>query len=142
MTAYLYSAIYRATDGKTPRDDALRLKLLDVLERHHGLLERSTEARQRRQSFLASIRRCAEGGKVAVVWGGRDCDGVRFSGDVRLVDATPAAVDEHIDHTYQWADGPMGYTIMQPSVALGVRYTIRDLTLEAFEDGHPHVIYD
>ena len=37
----------------------------------------------------------AEAGKVAVVWSGRDCDGVAYSGDVRLVDAVLAELRRH-----------------------------------------------
>jgi hypothetical protein len=86
----------------------------------------------------AVIAGCAEDGKVAVVWNGRDCDGVAYSGKVSLVEATHEAVTKHIDHTVEWADGPCYFEIMSPSQAKGVEPTQRDLTMEAFEDGHPH----
>ena len=83
----------------------------------------------------------AEAGKVAVVWSGRDCDGIRYAGDVRLIDANLAALREHIRKTEEWADGPCSYTLMAPSVAALIHPTERDLNAEAFEDGHAHCIH-
>jgi hypothetical protein len=77
---------------------------------------------------------------VAVVWSGRDCDGVQYSGEVRLVPANPKDVEEHIDHTHKWADGPCDYAIMKPSEAEKIEYTSRDLTMEAFENGRTYDI--
>lgn len=80
---------------------------------------------------------------LAVVYSGRDCDGVQYSGSVTIVNCTggaQAAIEKEIEHSYSYADGPMYHTIMRPSEAEGIKYTSRDLTMEAFEDGHSHSI--
>ena len=102
----------------------------------------ANEATQRRRAFIARIRNLAENGKVALVEGGMDCDGVRYSGKVRLVDATVAEVDAHIEHACNWADGPIHFSIEAPSVAEAeIEYESRDLGMEAFEDGHSHCLH-
>jgi hypothetical protein len=79
----------------------------------------------------------AEHGKIAVVEEGRDCDGVQYSGHVRIIDATLAAFNELEDRLNKWADGPFHLSLMLPSEAAKVEAQSRDRTLEAFEDGHP-----
>jgi hypothetical protein len=67
---------------------------------------------------------------------------VEYSG--RLHDPIPAtrqAYYDLYDHTAKWADGPFYFSIISPSEASKIHYSSRDRTLEAFEDGHPHVIY-
>ena len=118
-------------------------RVLSFLNRHYAdSLYRATQDRVRRQQFLQSIARCAEGGKVAVVWSGRDCDGSRYENSVAIVEANKKALESHIEHSYEWADGPCAYYIERPSVARELKHSSRDLALEAFEDGHSHVIYD
>lgn len=119
--------------------DMVRLRACDFM--HADKLESISSLRAKRMDFIARIHGCAQDGKVCVVWSGRDCDGVRYSGDVRTVDATVAAVQEHIEHTLAWADGPCSWQIVRPSDKAVIHYESRDLTLEAFEDGHSHVIY-
>lgn len=80
-------------------------------------------------------------GYVALVWAGRDCDGVQYSGQVQYVKATLEDVTKAIDHELEWADGPCNYVIAKPSEVVDVKYESRDLTMEAHENGHPHVLY-
>ena len=94
-----------------------------------------------RAQALAEMAACTENGKVALIESGMDCDCVRYSGRVHIVDATEEAVEELYDYVYKWADGPVSLAFCKPSVAKQVRYTSRDLALEAFEDGHPHSIH-
>lgn len=125
--------------------DAVRLHILNVLQDH------DVDAANRRQALAERLeihRACRdlaeitdEGLMLAVVWSGRDCDGVQYQGDVRLVRATWRAVMDHIEHTLEWADGPCSYSLMTPSAAAKLRYWARDTILEAFEDGHPHCIH-
>lgn len=88
-----------------------------------------------------ALRVMAEAGKVAVVWSGRDCDGVAYSGDACLVDATLADLRQHIRRREEWADGPCNYTLMSPSMAALIHPQERDLTTEASEEGRPQCIY-
>lgn len=99
------------------------------------------EAAQRRMAFHQEIREKAEDGVIAMVWSGMDCDCVRYSGDVRLVPANWREIDAAANDKYEWADGPCDFYLERPSVAKQLEYASKDLVLEAFEDGHPHVIY-
>lgn len=96
----------------------------------------------RRAALLTRIETCAEDGKVALVESGRDCDGVRYTGRVRLIEATPRAYWAEYEQVADWADGPFSFAIVRPSEATGIEYQSRDLTLEAFEDGHAHCLHD
>lgn len=120
--------------------EGFRLKALDVFRA--GKLAAATKRREKRQLLVSSVSKFAQDGRVAVVWSGRDCDGVRYHNDVRMIEATVKAVDEHINHTYEWADGPCSYWITTPTYGRSLVYESRDLVMEAFEDGHSHVIYD
>lgn len=116
-------------------------KQLKVLARLHA--ERLTHvqnARMRRQKLLSQLHDLAEGGKIAVLESGRDCDGVRYWGRRHLIDATAQDFDALYDHVASWADGPFSFELARPSQA--VEEGSRDLALEAFENGHPHVLYD
>ena len=97
---------------------------------------------QCRRDFLRRLVELAEDGKIAVVESGMDCDGVRYSGEVAIIDATVAAYERHWEHTSKWADGPFTFALMRPSEAKTVQYESRDLGAEAFEDGHAHIIYN
>ena len=93
-----------------------------------------------RGALAARIRACDEGGKIAMVESGMDCDCVRYSGKVTIVPATMAAYYEEYNRTAEWADGPFSFAIVRPSEAAGIEYASRDLALEAYENGHPHYI--
>ena len=139
--------------------DVRRLWRAQQRELETGRLERLHADTQRRIAENAVIQRaeslCCP---IAVVWSGRDCDGVAFSGRVSLIDLNPespwgtdkngepfkslrAAVTRHINKTYDYADGPMSYVIMSKADAEYVEYASRDLGMEAFENGHSHVLY-
>lgn len=135
----LNAADLRHKTHVAPLTQAERLRYLHKLI--YPLLAETHEARVRRMYFLQSIANLAEDGQIAVVWSGRDCDGVSYAGEIRLVEANKDAVEKHINDTFAWADGPCGYVLMAPSAAEEIEYQSRDLTLEAFEDGHPHVLY-
>jgi hypothetical protein len=94
-----------------------------------------------RARLAAEMGDYAEGGEVITVWGGMDCDGSQFAGVCRRHNALVVEVWKYIEDRYNWADGPTGYYFAQPSVAGGIEESHRDLALEAFEDGHPHVLY-
>ena len=116
------------------------LWFLNRLEERHGLLAQATEARVARQSLIRRIAELQVGGQVAVWESGRDCDSVRYSGFKCLIPATVAEFDALYEHEHQWADGPFCLWVESP--LLERQRCSRDLALEAFEDGHSHVIYD
>lgn len=118
--------------------DTKRLQILNVCMRDR--MDDTHERTQRRVTFLRSIRECNEHGSVAVVWSGMDCDCVKYSGEVRIVEASLQAVCAHIDSVYDSADGTCSFTIEKPSSAEKIEYTSRDLAFEAYENDHPHHI--
>lgn len=97
---------------------------------------------QLNQELAQRIACRAEGGQIAVIESGRDCDGVRYWGDVTLLPATLAHFNHHWTRRAKWADGPFHLEIARPSEAARTQSGSRDLTLEAFEDGHPHCLFD
>ena len=121
-----------------PVSDAVKLKLLS---RSYDTLCRMTLSYINARRYIHNAKNLAENGKVAVVWGGMDCDCVSFEGSVHIVDADWRSLIAHIDSQYEGAEGPMHYKIIPLSQIEDIEYSSRDLTLEAFEDGHPYLIY-
>lgn len=97
-------------------------------------------ARRRRQALIDLMCTRAEGGQVAVVESGMDCDCVAYDGRVHIIDATPVAFDALDRRIAEWADGPYRLRIVSPSEAEHIHPESRDLVLEAHENGHPHHI--
>ena len=121
--------------------DTRKLWFLNRLEERHGMLREATEKRQARQGMIRDIAEMAEGGKVALVNSGMDCDCSRWQNRVSMVKATVADVDRWVDDFYNNAEGPQSCYIERPSVARKLQASSRDLALEAFEDGHPYSIH-
>lgn len=158
--SFLSLARYKLETGRW--SDATALAYLN----DHISLQSSHEATQARLRYLRSFKPVAEGGMVeihdrvewddqtetyvrasrpyiCVVWSGRDCDGVQYSGEVHWIDCSEGgkqAVEAHVQATLDWADGPCHYFLMRPSEAQMIHYRSRDLAMEAFEDGHAHVL--
>ena len=87
-----------------------------------------------------SIAKCAENGKVAIVFGGVDCDGVNFDNCVAFIKADIESYDLWISESQRAADGPMWCRLEKPSIAKNLRPLERDLMMEAFENGHPQTL--
>ncbi len=103
-------------------------------------LKRGGDRLAAQADFAKRIADHAEGGKVAIVHGGRDCDGVESHGLVHILPATVVHADRFLNEIHEWAEGPTWWNLEKPSIAEGVESSSRDLTLEAFENGHPHVL--
>ncbi|WP_262267278.1 MULTISPECIES: hypothetical protein [Microvirga] len=95
----------------------------------------------RRADLKTRIGQLQESGKVAIVYGGIDCDGGRWDNRVSMVPAIPMAVERWYDRYEAQAEGPQWQTLEKPSVASDLVEDDRDLALEAFEDGHSHVLF-
>lgn len=108
---------------------------------HASSLKEAQKKTAKRRFFLKKFEVFAEGGKVAAVEGGRDCDGVSYEGKVHIIDANAAAYQVLCDEVSQWADGPFWFELMKPSEAEAIEYGTRDLMMEAFEDGHAHCLH-
>lgn len=91
-----------------------------------------------RAKLAEHIHACTENGKVAIVSDGMDCDCVRSCHSSLRV-AAPFAIEREVNEIHESAEGPVSVCIVKPSEA--PENWSRDLALEAFEDGHPHVVY-
>ena len=121
----------------TPKHQRLLRRAL-----HRLLRDTRPDRLQLKQELAQRIASHTESGQVAVIESGRDCDGVRYWGDVTLVPATLIHFNHHWAQRAKWADGPFHLEIARPSEAAHTQSGSRDLTLEAFEDGHPHCLFD
>ena len=90
---------------------------------------------------ILKIKKYAENGRVLIVYGGRDCDGSQSDGYTELLDAGYYSTQKFIDNLYEGADGPIWYEYAKPSDAENITVETRDLALEAYENGHNHIIY-
>jgi hypothetical protein len=95
----------------------------------------------RRADLKTRIGQLQEGGKIAIVYGGIDCDGGRWDNRVTKVPAIPGAVERWHDRYEAQAEGPQWQALEKPSVASDLVEDDRDLALEAFEGGHSHVLF-
>jgi len=121
-----------------PQADVKRLHLLNQIEHRQGTLARAQHRRLARMHLHQAIKACDEQGKVAVIVTSRDCD--MCEGTSRsLIAANVHAYDKFVNRQLDTAEGPMHFHLQAPSDSF--EYRFRDLAAEAFEDGHPHVVY-
>lgn len=91
--------------------------------------------------FAEHIAAQAENGKVMIVSSGMDCDGCAWSSAFEtMLPASVVAVEHYIERSQAWADGPINFGVLPPSERDNLETTHRDLGMEAFENGHPHVL--
>ncbi len=89
----------------------------------------------------AKIQERQENGFIAIVNSGMDCDCSRWDNRVSIVKADLHSVTKWIDSFYDYAEGPQSHYLAKPSEAKKLKSSSRDLALEAYEDGHSHVVY-
>lgn len=87
------------------------------------------------------IERHKEDGEILIVENGRDCDGAEWRDRTFRMKANVLVYLKAYEDKAQWADGPFYWEIERMSNRSKYRMSTRDLALEAFEDGHDHVIY-
>lgn len=94
-----------------------------------------------RMKLKARIAVLQEQGAIAIIHGGIDCDGGRWDNRVVMAAATVAAVERWSNQYKARAEGPQWQTLEKPTLAKDLTEDSRDLGLEAFEDGHSHVLF-
>lgn len=82
-----------------------------------------------------------ERGRILIVESGRDCDGCEWRDRTHTIPATVTHYLACYTLRCDGADGPIWWNIDRPSAKHHYRASTRDLALEAFEDGHDHVLY-
>ena len=92
----------------------------------------------RNQEIEKAIAELAEHGRVAVVESSRDCDGVQVAGYVRIIRARLKDFLELENKIARCAEGPFRLQLERPSIARRIEPALRDLTMEAFENGRQH----
>lgn len=92
----------------------------------------------RRASFVAHVRSVERGGMVGVRDTGMDCDCSRWERHYNRP-AVPRQLEAMMERGYEEAEGPQAFCIIPPVEEEAC--TSRDLALEAYENGHPHVVY-
>ena len=102
---------------------------------------RGTDKLQERLTFKNQIDNLNWRGKVAIVYGGVDCDHSTWDNRVALIDANVTSVNGWENDYMEYAEGSQWWNIEPMDYALSLKRSSRDLAMEAFEDGHPHVIY-
>lgn len=142
------SQILELKDSGYLTRDEFTFHLRHASEDHIRTLERMLEAdRDQAGDYLLRERlkaRACPDGTVYLSESGRDCDGVQYWGQIHtLQEPTVEAFNALADDINQWADGPFYLTILWPDEVEEARANAgqRDLVAEAYEDGHPHVIY-
>lgn len=94
-----------------------------------------------RASLARRVARVRVGDEVGITRSGMDCDCSRYSyGFVQSV-TTVVALWKLLEDHERSLDGPCSTHLVTPDEARGTPRESRDLALEAFEDGHPHVVY-
>lgn len=94
-----------------------------------------------RAKYSRIIKNKIVGGKVGLITSGMDCDCAAFE-YASVVDATSIArIVARIHEAYDNAEGPLNFRFVTPNEAKQYQGYSRDLALEAFEEGHPHVVY-
>lgn len=78
---------------------------------------------------------------IAYVHWSRDCDMVEGE-RIIILPASLAALNARIDAEHEWADGPFSYTPVSLQDAVEFEGWSRDRVMEAYENGHPHSIWD
>jgi hypothetical protein len=119
--------------------DAVILKTLHTCSNPD--LSELHESVQKRIALNRKISEFAEDGKICVVEGGMDCDCSAYEGHVHTFSSNLTEFWEGIERMYYNAEGPIHWHIIRPSDADSVDRSSRDLALEAFENGHAHVVY-
>ena len=94
-----------------------------------------------KERIVNLIKSKTENGKVAVVWSGVDADCVSWGNRVDIVSSSYLQIEKMLNDVYEGSEGSIDFYYEKPSIAEKLTETSRDLAMEAFEEGHPHVVY-
>lgn len=95
-----------------------------------------------RAEYRARIDEVQENGKIGYVKSGMDCDCSQYHYSM-ILDAPTSMMEVQRDENRrnEYLDGPEHRYFVKPSEIDPEDDFSRDLALEAFEDGHPHIVY-
>ena len=118
-------------------------RIYRVQRQHGGRINTYTPEQERHclqmeldeNSFIRNGRRV-----VAVSVWSRDCDMVEGT-SLSYVLAHHAAYEKWANHEYEWAEGPMSFTILTPEEAGQFEPVFRDRIGEAWDNGNVNAYY-
>lgn len=122
----IYHALRRAGFPFNPKP----VRVADV---HHSINERA--------ELSAMVAGKVEAGRIGVIRAGMDCDCTQYHREYAVDFRGLVAFARHENSHYESLDGPESTNYVTPSRVDRSRNRSRDLALEAFEDGHPHVVF-
>lgn len=106
--------------------------------RQAGAVSRDDDELEARAILADELRAATVDGKIVIVVSGMDCDCVQYVHSHEH-DAKGVAWFLKLEReNYEWADGPMAVGFCRPDER-PENYQ-RDLAMEAYEDGRPHLI--
>lgn len=106
--------------------------------RKYGELERACDPLAARAELKAELEANVVDGRIAIVVSGMDCDCVQYThGHIEQYGGV--IWFERLERNeHEWADGPKHVGFCKPKEK--PKSESRDLALEAYEDGRPHLI--
>jgi len=123
----------------TPRDQYEQLrKVMRSNGDFHRYVQPTGDRLAERAALAAELSDCTVNGVTGIVESGRDCDCVQYTHSATRTGLTLIAFERERDSIYSWADGPCYVSLCRPDELPGNHS--RDLALEAFEDGHAHIV--
>lgn len=88
------------------------------------------------------LDKCWANGKIGVAVSGMDCDCTQYARQYTIEIPNSVAALKRWDYKRQeWLDGPENVRFIHPDKVDPSQNFSRDLALEAYENGHPHVVY-
>lgn len=112
----------------------------EMREKRDQQLRQQPDRLAEREQLNRRIQEIAVDGRIGFYSWSMDCDGA--SSD--YISDRPASVrliQLHVDYLRYEAEGPVRWDLTDPALAQAGPLSQRDYGSEAFEDGHPHVIY-
>ena len=76
---------------------------------------------------------------IYVIYGGMDCDCVKYEDSTTC--ASQSDFEEWENELYEYAEGTVWARQVSKAEYDKFSPSSRDLALEAYEDGHPHIVY-
>jgi hypothetical protein len=117
--------LYRSTPTKAARKLIRGILKMPAARGYMGV-----DLLARRATVAARIAELAENGQLAILSGGRDCDGYEVRGEVTVLPAAVVAYERWLGRFCDGAEGPIWHNLDRPSVAVDVERTTRDVYAE------------
>lgn len=116
-------------------------KVRRLIKQMNKLRSQAPDYLAKRERLYQRIDSMTENGHVGLHIDAIDCDCAHYTRAWSIPMTSHRAVLREIERAYDDAEGMMTVSVVTPQFADTHEWTSRDLALEAFEEGHPHVVY-